>query len=506
MELRELFSEFSPKSLFGKTSLEVLSLEYDSRHVREGSLFVAIKGNKFDGHHFIEDAFERGACAAIIDDENISVDGSETLKDKTIIVVDDSREVLSKIANRFYNFPSKALKTIGITGTNGKTTTSYLIDSVLRCANKRSSLIGTISYRFADTLIASSLTTPESSDLQKMLDDFRKSGAEYAILEVSSHALQLHRVDDCFFDAGVFTNITPEHLDFHHTLDGYFEAKKRFFDLIRKSRDGGKDPFVVINIDDPKGQELSDNLDVELLTYGIESKKADIRPSFFESTLDGIEATILTPDLDIDITSPLLGQFNLYNILACIGVCHNLGIKEEAIREGIKSLDLVPGRFERISLDVCFDVIVDYAHTPDALFRALSEGRRLCKGRLITVFGCGGNRDKSKRPEMGRAASHISDVLYITSDNPRDEDPLAIIKDILKGVEKDKVVHIIPERDKAILSAVMEGKRGDMVLIAGKGHEDYQVIRGKRIPFDDIVVVRNAVTNCLKEKRCEEVL
>ncbi|MBI3592095.1 MAG: UDP-N-acetylmuramoyl-L-alanyl-D-glutamate--2,6-diaminopimelate ligase [Nitrospirae bacterium] len=507
----------------GNTLKDITGVAYDSRKVKGGELFVAIKGEKFDGRNFIEDAIKKGAAAVVYEK-----DGSELLMSKypdiAWINVDDARDALARISNVFYRKPSDEITVLGITGTNGKTTTSYLIKSVLESWGRDVGLIGTINYLIKDIVYEAPHTTPEAPDFQCLLREMIDRGCSHVVTEVSSHSLSQKRVDYTSFKVAVFTNLTRDHLDFHNTMEGYFEAKERLFTELMA--EGGS---AVINIDDPYGARLSTKLKghhpkVRVLTCSLENKDADIKASDIKMTFRGMsfKARIAVEGnevIETEIFSPLVGHTNVYNILAALCAAMALNIPITTIKEGIAMMGLVKGRFEKVDLGQDFLAVVDYAHTEDALERLLLTARQLLeayrfaertekimkakrrqfsmpdekeRGKIITVIGCGGNRDRGKRSKMGEIASKLSDFVIITSDNPRNEDPKAIIRDIEKGIKSDNYI-IIPDRNVAISMAVELASSGDIVLVAGKGHEDYQEIQGIRHNFSDRAALENAI-------------
>lgn len=491
MKLRELIAKIGCEVA---GDAEVTGIEFDSRKVTAGSLFVAIGGEHFDGADFIEDAAGKGAVAAITER---FVEGATCEQ----VVVDDVRAALAALSSAFFGEPSTHINMAGVTGTNGKTTVAYLLESIFKAAGLKSALMGTVQYRYGDTVLDSTLTTPMANEVQGFLKDALDSGVTHCAMEVSSHALSQHRVDGSDFDVKVFTNLTPEHLDYHGTMENYFEDKSKFF---VSGGFGSARSSSVINIDDPWGQILKMKT-VPSLGYSLRAG-ADIYPTCYGLNSSGIRATIRIPESTILINSSLVGEYNLYNIMAAAGAAYVMGISGKTIAEGINALEVIPGRLERVGeADADFDIYVDYAHTSDALERTLKVLASLKgDGRLITVFGCGGNRDTKKRPVMGAAAALLSDVAIITSDNPRDEDPLAIISDIEAGIEGSKKLAedaevvgkgylVIAERREAIRKAVDIARAGDTVFVAGKGHEDYQIIKGERLFFDDRVVLREAL-------------
>jgi UDP-N-acetylmuramoyl-L-alanyl-D-glutamate--2,6-diaminopimelate ligase len=462
--------------------LEIAEVAYDSRKVRPGTLFVAIRGEKTDGNKFVSDAMARGAAAIV----------SEQTRPETLpaevpwIKVPDARKALAGVAANYFGHPAEVLKLVGVTGTNGKTTTSYLVDSILRAAGCEVGLFGTIAYRLVRETRPATHTTPESLDLQSFLADVVRAGGTHAVLEASSHALALDRLWGCRFAVAIFTNLTRDHLDYHKTFDDYFAAKRRLFEGTGMAPPGAG----VINSDYEYGKQLA-GLAARTLTYGLESG-ADITTRKPALSFSGLEFTAETPIGKIEVRSPLVGRINVYNILAAIGAGVALDLAREVIAAGITQLSSVPGRFERIDAGQPFLVVVDYAHTDDALRNLLSTAKELhAGGRIITLFGCGGDRDRTKRPLMGEAAGRSSDIVVLTSDNPRSEDPLLIINDAIVGVQRTKAKFLVePDRERAIEIALDQARPGDIVLLAGKGHETSQVLRDRSIDFDDRKMAR----------------
>jgi UDP-N-acetylmuramoyl-L-alanyl-D-glutamate--2,6-diaminopimelate ligase len=460
----------------------VPSIAYDSRHVERGALFVAMRGEKTDGNNFVASAVERGA-AAIASEAPRPADLPGAV---AWIQVRDARKALALISANSLGRPADALKLVGITGTNGKTTTAFVVDSILRAAGHQTGLFGTIEYRTPYGARPASHTTPESLELQRFLADVRDAGGTHAAFEVSSHALALDRVWGCQFAAAVFTNLTRDHLDFHKTFDEYFAAKKKLFAGTGK----GAPAVAVVNSDDPCGKQLA-GMAPRTLTYGIHNG-ADINARKFALTFAGLEFTAQTPAGKIEVRSPLVGRINVYNILGAIGAGLALGLPNPTIERGIAALDAVPGRFQRMDEGQPFLVIVDYAHTDDALRNLIETARELNKsGRILTLFGCGGDRDRAKRPLMGEAAGSLSHRVVLTSDNPRTEDPLRIINDVVVGLQKAKADYVVePDRARAIELLLGEARPGDIVLLAGKGHETYQILQDRTIDFDDRAMAR----------------
>jgi UDP-N-acetylmuramoyl-L-alanyl-D-glutamate--2,6-diaminopimelate ligase len=460
--------------------LEIASLAYDSRRATRQSLFFAIQGEKADGHTFITAAFENGAAAVV------SELPAPTNLSSRWIQVQNIRRALSTAALNYYGHPDERLKLVGITGTNGKTTTTYLLESIFAKAGIPCGVFGTIEYRFGGRTVTAKNTTPESLDLVSYLTELVEAEGRAAFMEVSSHALAQERVWGLHFNAAVFTNLTQDHLDYHKDFESYFRAKRRLFEGLGTP----PPPLAVINRGDPWGLKLLDAGSPRVVTYGMNSG-SQVRVKQFTPTPGGIRATLAVPSGTIEIASPLLGRANLMNILAATATATGLGLSGEEIAEGIAALRAVPGRLDRIEEGQPFLVLVDYAHTDDALRNVLTTARDLAKGRVIVVFGCGGDRDRSKRPLMGEAASSLSDLAVLTSDNPRSEDPLRIMSDALVGLQKTGKPYLAEvDRAKAIRMALESAREGDVVIIAGKGHETYQILKDRTISFDDREVAR----------------
>lgn len=488
MILEELLKGVSCLHLAGNLNVSVEGLSYDSRKVGKGHLFVAIRGDNFDGNDFIPQAIERGAVAIVSEQKAIPI-GSKL----SWAIVDNARRALAIISGNFYNQPSRRLYLIGVTGTNGKTTVTYLVESIFQQGGRKIGRLGTIDYRVGERLVEAERTTPEAPDINRYMAEMVENDCQACVMEVSSHSLDMERVYGCDFDVAVFTNLTRDHLDFHLSMERYFSSKRKLFEYLENK----KEAVAVINLDDPKGKELSRGLKVRSITYGWQPS-ADITVDSYQLSLQGLQATITTPEGKLQVSSPLIGRANLSNILAAVGVGMAAGITPSAISQGIARVSPIPGRFEQVNEGQDFTVIVDYAHTDDALRNLLESVREVAKGRVITVFGCGGDRDPSKRPLMGAHAMKLSDIAIVTSDNPRSEDPLQIIREIEVGIESvgvRKGAHlVIPDRKEAIKRAIDEAHPGDMVVIAGKGHERYQIIGNKTIPFDDREVARQFIS------------
>jgi UDP-N-acetylmuramoyl-L-alanyl-D-glutamate--2,6-diaminopimelate ligase len=462
---------------------EVLSLAYNSREVRPGSLFFAIQGAKTDGHLYIAQALERGAVAVVSDRP------APPELTRRWIQVSSVRRALADAGRIIFGHPERRLQLIGITGTNGKTTTSYLVESVLHAAGIPCGVFGTIEYRMGGRSQVATNTTPESLDLLACFAELVKAGGKAAVMEVSSHALAQERIWGFHFRVAVFTNLTQDHLDYHKDFEHYFLAKRRLFEGL-----GAIPPhWAVINTDDPWGVRLLELPYSERLTYGLNGD-AQVRPLQVRSAPTATEVRITTPAGELHIASPLLGRANLANILAAIATGVAMGITGTKIEEGIANLKSVPGRFERIDEGQPFLVIVDYAHTDDALTNVLKTARELTRNRLIVLFGCGGERDRSKRPRMGEAAGALADFVVLTSDNPRSEDPLLIMSDALVGLQRTGKPYMAEvDRGIAIRKALGEAREGDVVVLAGKGHETYQVLKEGKVDFDDRAAARQVL-------------
>ena len=463
----------------GPAFQRILSVTYDSRKALPGSLFFALPGEKADGAKFANDAIARGAVAVASSRERPA--GIEESVTWIGLVPGEERRALALAAANFYGHPANSLALTGVTGTNGKTTTAFLADSILRAAGLTTGLMGTTGHRTPKGNREGANTTPESLDLQEMFAEIRDAGGTHAVLETSSHALAMDRLWGCHFSVAIFTNLTRDHLDYHKTFEDYFAAKRRLFEGM-----GADAPeTAVINLDDPYAVRL-EGLARRTLTYGLKGTP-DIGTKKFEPAFNGLEFAAQTPAGKIEVHSRLVGRINVYNILAAIGAGIALGIPTGKIEQGIAQLELVPGRFQRIDEGQPFLVVVDYAHTDDALRNLIATAREINPaGRIITVFGAGGERDRTKRPLMGEAAGSLSDLVVLTSDNPRSEDALRIINDVMVGLQKaNSNYQIEPDRGRALEIAIDEARPGDIVLLAGKGHETYQALKDRTIEFDD---------------------
>jgi UDP-N-acetylmuramoyl-L-alanyl-D-glutamate--2,6-diaminopimelate ligase len=494
MKLSELINSLELLETKNPLDPEISGIFHDSRQVVPGGLFFALKGVAADGHRFISAAISNGAVAVIVEEPVPVPDGV------ALVRVADARSAMARVAALFYNDPTARLPLIGITGTNGKTTTTYLIEAILAAAKVPAAVLGTISYRFGTTVIEASHTTPESTELQAALQKLEQAGAQAFVMEVSSHALEQKRVDGCHFDIGIFSNLTRDHLDYHGSMESYFTAKQRFFSELLVPDRQKPHRRGAVNIDDPYGAAMAAKSVVPVITFGIKNP-ADIGPLEFSSTVGGISGTMHTPKGDFTFNSRLLGRFNLSNILAAVAAGIALDLPLDAIKEGVWQLSKVPGRLERVENSKGVTCLVDYAHTGDALENVLTTLKEIATARIITVFGCGGDRDKGKRPIMGRVASELSDLAIVTSDNPRTEEPGSILEQVKNGIiplgirmyteaelssgftEKGFIVH--ENRREAIRLAVRLAKAEDIILLAGKGHEDYQIIGTAKHHFDD---------------------
>jgi UDP-N-acetylmuramoyl-L-alanyl-D-glutamate--2,6-diaminopimelate ligase len=489
MLLRELLATIEEKKVVGTLDIDVGGLTYDSRVVCEGDAFFCVKGLVTDGHLYAARAVEAGARVLFVERQP-----DAELPDGIVLVkVPDTRLALARCASMFYGQPSSAMKLVGVTGTNGKTTTGFLIESILRAAGHVPGLIGTVENHVGDVVEPVTRTTPESLDLQRLLRRMVEEGVTAAVMEVSSHALELHRVSGCEFATVVFTNLTQDHLDFHLSIEEYFGAKRRLFE----GDDFGRGRAAVVNADDPFGARLLGETRLPAYSFGI-NHEADVRAVDIDISAAGNRFKITHQGGTLELTTRLQGKFNVYNCLAAAAVALKAGIDGEHIAEGLESLAGVPGRFENIDCGQPFTALVDYAHTPDGISNVLEACREVTGGRVIIVVGCGGDRDRSKRPLMGRVATEMSDLCIITSDNPRSEEPESIIEMVLEDVRgefpESRYLTVV-DRRSAICRAVAEAGEGDLVVIAGKGHESGQIFSDRVIPFDDRQVLRE----CLQE-------
>jgi len=500
-DLATLVEGIEIRESHGDLHVPVSGIAYDSRRVQAGNVFVALRGSHVDGSEFIPDAIQRGARVIIA--ETVPNNSSQV----SSLRVPDSRKALAKLALNFYENPSANFHLIGVTGTNGKTTTTVLIESILKKVGGLVGVVGTLGYRWADKSRVAPMTTPESLDLQRFFKEMNEDRVTHVVMEVSSHALALGRVEGCVFNVGVFTNLSQDHLDFHATMQDYFSAKTLLFrDEVSTRAEG----FAgVINADDPYGRRLCEEIKGNVWSYSANDRRATVWVKRAELEHSGIQTTLSTPSGDLDIRSPLLGRLNLYNLLAAATTALAMGVSREAISEGLHDVSLVDGRLQRVRVPSAwgFEVVVDYAHTPDAMEKALSCLREMTRGRLLVVFGCGGDRDRAKRPLMGHVAASFGDLVILTSDNPRSEVPAAIVREIEPGVQTSGFVYhedhgqmpegkayaIQVDRKLAIELALSWAVPGDVVFIGGKGHETYQIVGNRVLQFDDRVVVQDYI-------------
>jgi len=480
MIFSQLLKEVQPLAVAGSTDCEISGIAYDSRRVTPGDLFVALHGEHVDGAAYIEDAIQRGA-AAVVSQTPCVFGGSIPCAQ-----VADARLALAQISGAFYNHPGRRLCTVGITGTNGKTTVGYMMRDILKAAARQPGLLGTVCYEIGDRVLPAARTTPEAPDIQSMLAQMERSGCDSVALEVSSHALDQHRVHGLLFDVAVFTNLTQDHLDYHGTLEAYFEVKTRLFHQVRGT--------AVINRDDPWGKRLLEKSKAlaGCISYGFE-EGSDVRGFDAVSDENGVRMRVESPWGNADISMQLIGRFNLHNALAAITAAGSLGIPLETIATALGAMENVPGRLEAIPNNKGKRVFVDYAHTDDALRNVLETLREITSGKLITVFGCGGNRDRAKRALMGEVASRLADYSIVTNDNPRREIPEKIAADITSGFDSERKYEILLDRKAAIVRGLELAGKKDTLLVAGKGHETYQEFNGAIVPFDDCEAVREAL-------------
>ena len=464
----------------GNADINIASIEYDSRRVTSDSLFVAISGMKFDGYDFAEQAVANGAVALLGEKDDCPAAAAH-------VTVPNARKAMADVAARFYGYPAAKLNLFGVTGTNGKTTTCFLIRDILEAAGSSTGLVTSSVYDTGREIIQATRTTPESLDLQRLLFQINKNSCDSAVIEVSSHSLVMHRVDNVAFKTVLFTNLTRDHLDFHKSMEEYLKAKAQLLDHLTEN-----DATAVINIDVPEFVSLMNSDDINFVTYSIDNPEADIYCSSFSIEPSSTKFDLMTPTGMHNVELNIPGRFNLINAVAAAAACHSAGIADEDIVRGLENAVPVPGRLNYIDQGQPFALYVDFAHTPDALERVCEAVKELSAGRLLLLFGCGGDRDKGKRPLMGEVAGRLADFVWVTSDNPRSEDPLAIIEDIKPGLLEADVI-IEPERKKAIISVLNKAQAGDVVLLAGKGAEKYQEIEGEFIPFDEIDIAQQAL-------------
>lgn len=487
MQLSQLIQPLVLKQTTGDLDIEIRGLTMDSRQVKPGDLFIAKTGFTVDGHDFIDQAIEKGASALLVK--------KEVATKIPTVRVPDSQRAMAVLAAHFYQYPTKELKVIGVTGTNGKTTTTHLIQQIFNDLDHPSGVIGTIGIKTKNHTYPSKNTTPEILDLQKGFYQMKEEGLKYAVMEVSSHALDLGRTRGIEFHIAVFTNLTQDHLDYHQTMEKYREAKGLLFSQLGNAYQANPQngQIAVLNADDPASTYFAQITPAQIVTYGIKTP-ADVRAENIQITSQGTAFQLHTFQGSIDVHLPLVGMFNVYNALAATAVALIEGFSLTELKESLERMKGVAGRFECVNREVPYMVLVDYSHTPDSLKNALSTIREFAEGKVICVVGCGGDRDRSKRPQMARVAEAYSDLTIVTSDNPRSEPPEKIIDDMVQGFTKQEYV-ISVDRQQAIEFAIEQAKPGDVVLIAGKGHETYQEIQGVRYDFDDREVARRAIQN-----------
>ncbi|MFZ5647236.1 MAG: UDP-N-acetylmuramoyl-L-alanyl-D-glutamate--2,6-diaminopimelate ligase [Bacillota bacterium] len=494
MYLKDLLEDVAVLKVEGSDEIEIKGISYDSRTIDPGFLFVAVEGYKTDGHYYAFQAVEAGAAAVMVQRE---VDVPPGV---AVVLAENTRVGLAQVSAAFYGHPCRKMRMVGVTGTNGKTTTTNLIASVYRSAGRKVGLIGSIANYIGDRKLDVSHTTPESTDLQKLLREMVDEKTEVAVIEVSSHALYLERVMGCEYDVAVFTNLTQDHLDFHRDMEEYFESKAKLFRCVGIGVKKGP-KYVVVNCDDPHAERLISVAKVPVITYGL-SEKADIRAVDVKVTGHGCSFTVVSEKYgSVKLNIKLAGLFNVYNTLAAYAVGVAGGLSPQLVKGALEQVRGIPGRFELVDRGQAFTVVVDYAHTPDGLENILKAASAVARGRIITVFGCGGDRDRTKRPIMGEIAGRYSDLPIITSDNPRTEDPLKIIKEIEEGIKKvaqPEKYRVIPDRREAIKAAIGLAAQGDMVVIAGKGHEDYQIVGNRKFHFDDREEAGKALDSIVK--------
>lgn len=456
--------------------VDIIHITNDSRKVQQNGAFVCIKGKSVDGHDYAKAALNKGAAAVIV---------QRDLKLKNQVIVRDTAAAYSKMSANFFGNPAESLKLIGITGTNGKTTTSYILKQILEYAGYRVGLIGTICNMIADEVILASLTTPEPFELQQLFAKMVSKKCDYVIMEVSSQALEQERVASLCFEASIFTNLTQDHLDYHGNMQNYSAAKRRLFEISKKA---------VINLDDSYAMDMVSGLDCEVFSFSVDTDSSDCIAKNIRYRTTGVSFELLVGSKIGRVNLPLIGTFSVYNALGAAACALTLNVPFEVVVQSLSKTKGVTGRLEVVPTGRDFTVVIDYAHTPDGLKKVLLALKNICKGRLVALFGCGGDRDRKKRPLMGGVAASIADFIIVTSDNPRTEDPMAIIKDILVGIEGTKVPHkVIADRKEAIFYAIENAQPNDIIVLAGKGHETYQILKDKKIDFDERLVVAKAL-------------
>jgi UDP-N-acetylmuramoyl-L-alanyl-D-glutamate--2,6-diaminopimelate ligase len=482
IKISDLVSILPQKEFKGNPKTDIAKIEYDSRLIKAGDLFVALVGGNFDGHDFIPEVISSGAAGVVCEK-----DFEQEIPCK--IIVPNSRHALALLAAKFYGFPSKKMKVAGITGTNGKTTTCYMVKSIFEARGKKTGLLGTIEYLAGKYQFEAFNTTPESLHIERLLSIMRDERIRNVVMEVSSHALTMERVRMIDFNVAAITNLTQDHLDYHKTMEEYREAKALLFDKVK-----GKDKWAILNMDDPNYDFFLGRSECSYLTYSLSNARSDLRLISVEKTAKGFNFRLLTPLGEEDIQLRLKGRFNLHNSLCAAAVAMASGVDAASVKKGLEAIDFIPGRLEKVECDRDFSVYVDYAHTHDALAHVMQSAKEIADGkRLIAVFGCGGDRDKEKRPLMSRAVSEHADVVFLTSDNPRTEDPEAIIEDARAGLNSESESYVLIDRREAIAAALKCAQAGDVIVIAGKGHENYQIIGTEKIHFDDREIVREVL-------------
>ena len=481
--LEELALLVQGTKIIGDGAVKITGIEHDSRKITAGNLFVCMEGAHFDGHNFINSAAESGAVAILTTHEDINLP-----QNISALVVPDMQKTLAVIVPYFYDFPAKKMRVIGITGTNGKTTTSYLIRSILMQAGYKVGLIGTIQMMIGEEIFPVHNTTPNVIDLQKTFAEMLSKNVDYVVMEVSSHAIAENRIAGIDFNAAIFTNLTQDHLDYHKTMENYRDTKAKLFAMAKD--------FVVVNVDDAAGAVMLESATCKKITYSIENN-SDFRAENVDVHAGGTSFDINHSTLStLHLTLNLTGKFNVYNALSAVATAKSENISDDTIKAALEAFKSVSGRFERVFADIPFTVIVDYAHTPDGVKNVIETARQIVKNKIITVFGCGGDRDNTKRPIMGRLAAELSDIVIATSDNPRSENPESILREIEVGIKEKiggKQYECIPDRKAAIFHAVEIAQAGDIILILGKGHENYQILKDKTIHFDDKEIALQAI-------------
>ncbi|MEA1960625.1 MAG: UDP-N-acetylmuramoyl-L-alanyl-D-glutamate--2,6-diaminopimelate ligase [Bacillota bacterium] len=491
MELVNVLKDISYNKVKGPDHQSISGIAYDSRQVKDGYLFVCIPGLKTDGHLYVQQAIEKGATVILAERE------VDVIPSVALLITEDCRSALPVLAARFYSSPSRDMKIVGVTGTNGKTTTTHLISEILERWGKRAGIIGTLYARFGDEERELGHTTPESLDIESFLDVVRENKGDYVVMEVSSHALDLGRVSQIHFNAAVFTNLTQDHLDYHVSMEHYKASKRKLFERLSE----GDHHFAVVNADDPYGSDFIKACTVPCYTYGL-NEESDVCAMNVKTNLKGTSFKVRFNGEQFDINTKLIGLFSVYNALAAITYALAEGVEPIVIQQALAEVRGVAGRFEQVECGQDFTVVVDYAHTPDGLENILKTGRSIVENRMITVFGCGGDRDRTKRPKMGKIAGLYSDFSIVTSDNPRTEEPEFIIDEIIPGLEENERAHYakIIDRKEAIRHALNIARKGDLVIIAGKGHETYQLVQDQVLRFDDREAAREILKGITNEE------